>query len=89
MTLVCNFRKLVPLQKGFDEQEPFVSNVLCRDAKPFTRLEPETAAAAGAEGAESLQESRAEADGRLKELMDINQQLYKFSVKHILQSSKS
>jgi len=75
-------RKLVPLQKGFDENEPFTSNVLSREPKPFRRLEPETLDAAEDESVR--RESAAENDGKLAELAEINQQLYQFSVKHIL-----
>ena len=73
-------RKLVPLQKGFDEKDSFVSTVLSKETKPFERFEIEEIEVDG----ETATEKKVENTERIQELMDINNQLYKYSVKHIL-----
>ena len=73
-------RKLVPLQKGFDEKDSFVSTVLSKETKPFERFEGEEIEVDG----ETATEKKVENTERIQELMEINNQLYKYSVKHIL-----
>jgi len=81
-------RKLVALQKGFDEQEPFVAKILSREEKQLNRLEPSSSSQNPAflskHNAASAQDNASTTDEKMSELMDINQQLYKFAVQNIL-----
>jgi len=77
-------RKLVPLIKGCDSNQPFKVNLLCKEDKQMERLDErynvvdEDIVQGG---------SSDEQEGKLKELVDINHQLYTFSLKHILQTN--
>ena len=73
-------RRLTPLQKGFDDREAVVANLVSREDKLIDRLEDEVVE----DDLLPVAETRVEQDGRIQELLDINHQLYKFSVKNIL-----
>jgi len=84
-------RKLVPLQKGSNPNEPFAVNILCREDKDYesydaTVSESSVGSSSTRHTTMSSQElSNPKLEEELTELKCINQELYKFSLKNILQ----
>jgi len=76
-------RKLVPLQKGAEDREPFVTSLISKEEKPLRRYEDKPAK----QNDNAVQQTNSSEDtGRIQELTDINQQLYQFAVKNILKT---
>lgn len=77
-------RKLVPLLKGCDPNQPFKVNLLCKEDKQMERLDDRIDIVD-----EGIEDSGAsyEHEGKMKELVDINHQLYTFALKNILQTN--
>eukprot|EP00088_Acartia_fossae_P003160 TRINITY_DN1130_c0_g1_i3.p1 TRINITY_DN1130_c0_g1~~TRINITY_DN1130_c0_g1_i3.p1 ORF type:complete len:444 (-),score=79.97 TRINITY_DN1130_c0_g1_i3:64-1353(-) len=78
-------RKLVPLLKGSDPNEAFKVNLLSKEDKAIERYQSRQDEVLPSQMQEST--SNPENEGKLKELMEINHELYTFSLKHILHKS--
>lgn len=74
-------RKLVALQKGAEDREPFITNIISKEEKQFRRYENKEPEPTDS----SANLTKSEDTGRIQELADINNQLYQFAVKNILQ----
>ena len=83
-------RRLVPLQKGTNEREPFVCSVLRREevgpdveeVERATDFYTVTSEAGG--GGRGSREKEGEEEMSVEELKQINSQLYKFAMKNVL-----
>jgi hypothetical protein len=84
-------RRLVALQKGADETEPFACRLFSRVDKggqqaetAGTLCEEYRAKESATEGADSLPGGEERSDLTMDELKQINRQLYQFAVKNVL-----
>ena len=78
-------RKLVPLQKGCNPNEPFKVNILCRENKDYENYNEGNDNFNTVSVGSTQEQSNPKLEGELRDLKEINKELYTFSLKNILE----